>query len=107
MPTYASVHHVVAHAIVERWLDHLLREKWDELPAAAEAAVSLARMTGDRARDVGAGVRAEVEKKLVRLGGKEEWLRAVREVVTVADADRTLFFGEALPVGLRLVEESR
>jgi len=62
-------------------------------------------MTGDRARDIAANVRAEVEKKLVRLGAKEEWLRAVREVVTVEEADRAMFFGESLPVGLRLVEE--
>jgi molecular chaperone DnaK (HSP70) len=106
VPIYASVHHVVPHAIVERWLDHLLREKWDELPAAAEAAVSLARMTGDRARDVGAPIRAEVEKKLVRLGAMEEWLRAVREVVAVEEADRAQFFGESLPVGLRLVDDA-
>jgi hypothetical protein len=107
IPTYASVHHVVAHSIVERWLDHLLREKWEELPAAAEASVSLARMTGDRARDVGASVRAEVEKKLVRMGARQEWLRAVREVVAVEEADRAQFFGESLPVGLRLLDATR
>jgi hypothetical protein len=105
VPAYASVHHVVAHSIVERWLDHLLREKWEELPAAAEASVALARMTGDRARDIAALVRAEVEKKLVRMGAREEWLRAVREVVVAQDADRTQFFGETLPVGLRLVDD--
>jgi hypothetical protein len=97
----------VAHSIVERWLDHLLREKWEELPAAAEASVALARMTGDRARDIVASVRAEVEKKLVRMGAREEWLRAVREVVVAQDADRTQFFGETLPVGLRLVDDPR
>jgi molecular chaperone DnaK (HSP70) len=107
IPIYASVHHVVAHSIVERWLDHLLREKWEELPAAAEASVSLARMTGDRARDVGASIRAEVEKKLVRMGAREEWLRAVREVAHPEGADRTQFFGESLPVGLRLVDDPR
>jgi molecular chaperone DnaK (HSP70) len=105
IPTYASVHHVVAPSIAERWLDHLLREKWEEVPAAAEASVSLARMTGDRARDIGASVRTEVEKKLVRIGAREDWLRAVREVVAVEEADRAQFFGESLPVGLRLVDD--
>ncbi len=104
VPAYASVHHVIRPALVERWLDHLLREKWDELPAAAEAAVRCARLTGDRARDVGDAVRREVEKKLVRAGAKEEWVRAVREVVAVKEADRAVFFGESLPVGLRLLD---
>ncbi len=63
-------------------------------------------MTGDRARDVNASIRAEVEKKLVRMGAREEWLRAVREVVAVEGADRAQFFGESLPVGLRLVDDA-
>jgi hypothetical protein len=104
IPAYASVHHVVAPAIAERWLDHLLREKWDELPEAGEAAVALARLTGDRTRDVGATLRAEVEKKLVRAGANEASVRAVREVVAPEESDRTRFFGEALPLGLRLVD---
>jgi hypothetical protein len=64
-------------------------------------------MTGDRARDVAAPIRAEVEKKLIRMGGREDWLRLVREVVAVEEADRARFFGESLPVGLRLVDEPR
>jgi hypothetical protein len=103
-PTYASAHHVVPPALVEPWLDHLLREKWDELPSAAEAAVQLARLTGDRARDVRESIRREVEKKLVRAAAREEWVRAVREVVPLAEKDRAAFFGEGLPAGLRLLE---
>jgi hypothetical protein len=103
-PTYASAHHVVAPAVVEPWLDHLLREKWDELPSAAEAAVHLARMTGDRARDIREALRREVERRLVRGGAREDWIKALREVVPLAEKDRAAFFGEGLPVGLRLLE---
>ena len=103
-PTYASAHHVVPPSLVESWLDHLLREKWEELPSAAEAAVQLSRMTGDRARDVRESTRREVEKKLVRAGAREEWVKAVREVVPLAEKDRVAFFGEGLPVGLRLLD---
>src|SRR4029450_6144061 len=52
VPTYASVHHVVAGNVAERWLDHLLRERFGEVPTAARAAFELSRRTGDRARDV-------------------------------------------------------
>jgi molecular chaperone DnaK (HSP70) len=104
VPAYSSVHHVVGASVAERWLDHLLREKWADLPSAPEAAVRLARCTGDRARDVSERMRREVERRLVQAGAREAWVRAVRELVEVEESDRTAFFGEALPVGLRLLE---
>jgi hypothetical protein len=98
------VHHVVAPRTAERWLDHLLREKWDKLPTAIEAAVDLARRTGDRARDIADPMRRDVERRLEKSGATEAQVRAVREVVAATEADRAAFFGEALPVGLRLAE---
>jgi len=81
-----------------------LREKWEEVPTAAQAAVQLARVTNDRARDVSEKTRIEVEKKLVAIGAREDWRRAVREYVPEKAADREAFFGESLPIGLRLAE---
>ncbi len=104
VPAYASVHHVSPPHAAERWLDHLLREKWAAVPTAAEAAVRLARRTGDRARDIAEGVRREVEQRLVASGASEAWLRAVREIVPVQESERVAFFGDALPPGLRLVD---
>jgi molecular chaperone DnaK (HSP70) len=102
VPTYASLHHVVAPSVAERWLDHLLREKWEVSPMLPRAAVELARVTDDRARDVSERVRAEVAKKLEAAGARPDWVLAVRELVAVEEADRVAFFGEDLPVGLRL-----
>lgn len=104
VPAYASVHHVVPPHTAERWLDHLLREKWDSVPTAMAAAVQIARRTGDRARDVSDRVRQEVDRRLVAAGADEAALRAVREVVAIDDGERATFFGDALPLGLRLVE---
>jgi molecular chaperone DnaK (HSP70) len=104
VPAYSSVHHVVAPHVVERWLEHLLREKWDSVPTAPQAAMRLARRTGDRARDVADTMRREVERRLVAVGAEEAWVRAVREVVPPDERERAAFFGEALPLGLRLVE---
>jgi hypothetical protein len=61
-------------------------------------------VTDDRARDVSDRARREVERRLAAVGAKEEQVRAVREFVAVAEAERAAFFGEGLPVGLRLVE---
>jgi molecular chaperone DnaK (HSP70) len=105
VPAYASVHHVVSPLAAERWIDHLLREKWDpgqrERP---EAAVQLARVTDDRARDVSEAARREVERRLVAFGAPEAWVRAVREAVPVREEEQRAFFGESLPVGLRLLD---
>lgn len=104
VPVYASVHHVVGPPTVERWLDHLLREKWPEMPTAAAAAAQMARVTDDRARDVNPGLRATIAGRLLEVGAPSEWIRAVRELVPVAAGERAERFGEGLPVGLRLVE---
>jgi predicted nucleic acid-binding OB-fold protein len=104
VPAYASVHHVVPPHAAERWLDHLLREKWDAVPTAMAAAVQIARRTGDRARDVSDRVRQEIDRRMVAAGADEAALRAVREVVEIDDRERAAFFGDALPLGLRLVE---
>jgi predicted nucleic acid-binding OB-fold protein len=98
------VHHVVPPHAAERWLDHILREKWDQVPAAMAAAVQIARRTGDRARDVGERVRADVERRLASAGADAESLRVVREVVEIGERDRVAFFGDSLPLGLRLAE---
>ena len=105
VPAYASVHHVVAPTVAERWIDHLLREKWDAVPTAVAAAVALAREDRrSRARRRATAWRREVAKRLVAAGAKPEQVRAVREVVAVEESERAAFFGDALPIGLRLVE---
>jgi molecular chaperone DnaK (HSP70) len=102
VPVYASVHHVVSAKTAEAWLDRLLKQKWESVATAPHAAVQLARVTGDRARDVSEKLRAEVARKLVAVGAKDAWVRAVRELVDVGEEERVAILGEGLPIGLRL-----
>ena len=106
VPAYASVHHVVSPRTAEAWLGHVLRADWRSISSLPFAATQLARMTGDRARDVSEAVRADVEKRLVQAGARAQWVTMVREVVALDDAQRRELFGEALPLGLRLVDET-
>jgi hypothetical protein len=94
---------VVSTRAAERWLDHLLREKWSEVATAPRAAMLMARATGDRARDVPGALRERTAKALEAVNVDSDWIRAVREVVPVEDRERAEFFGEELPAGLRLV----
>lgn len=102
VPAYASLHHVIPIPAAERFLDHLLREKWESVATAARAALDLGRFTGDRARDLAPRVRLEAAKRLEALPDKAEWGRALREVVLPTDDDRRAMLGEDLPVGLVL-----
>lgn len=104
VPIYASVHHVIAAREVEIWLDHLLREKWEQLPTAPLAAVQMARLTGDRARDVDDRLRSDLCRRLERYGIESNTWRPLRELVEVEEQERADRFGDQLPVGLRWVE---
>jgi hypothetical protein len=86
----------------EAWLQRLLKLKWESVATASHAGVQLARVTGDRARDVSERLRTEVAKKLVAVGAKEAWVQAVRELVDVGEEERVAILGEGLPIGLRL-----
>ncbi len=103
-PLYASLHHVVPPRAAEAWLTQLLRETWKGLHTAPHAAVQLARVTGDRARDLNADLRLQAEKKLIAIGAKPEWIRAVRELAVMDEAEKVAIMGEGLPIGLRLSE---
>lgn len=100
VPLYASAHHVLPARQAEELLDHLLREPWDEIHTAPFAATLLARRTDDRARDVGASLRAQVARRLRDMGAPEAWVRSVEELVPPEQRDHAAVFGEELPVGL-------
>ncbi len=101
IPVYGSVHHVVSGPTVERWLEHLVREKWNLVASAPAAAIALCRLTGDRERDVAERTRVLVDKKLVALGLDATFRAPLHDVVPLRTAEQTAFFGDALPSGLR------
>ena len=85
------------------WLQAVLALDWKVVEPAAFAAAQLARLTGDRARDLAPELRDEVARRLAALRAPQSWITMVREVVSLDDADRRRSFGEALPPGLRLL----
>jgi molecular chaperone DnaK (HSP70) len=104
VPGYASAHHVVSAFAAEGWLTHVLSERWHEVPAAAVAAAHLARITGDRAREISVSRRDEVARRLEAAHAAPDLIAWVRDLVPVAEAERAAWFGEDLPLGLRLEE---
>ena len=101
-PTRSSVKETA-----ERWTRTLLgrsfapgRETGDAIFALGQ----LARVAGDRARDLDESLRQEVLARLTELGADETALRPVREYHELETAQQVQALGDSLPIGLRLLE---
>ncbi|WP_322014208.1 Hsp70 family protein [Paraburkholderia sp. J12] len=103
LPFYGSAHGVVPPDVAVRWLDKLLAQNWRKVEPAMFAAVQIARMTGDRSRDLPDAAREAVLRKLAAANAPAAWLAMVREVVALDNADTGRIFGESLPAGLKLI----
>ncbi|WP_250502907.1 MULTISPECIES: Hsp70 family protein [unclassified Caballeronia] len=102
-PFYGSAHGVVPPEVAVVWLDAILALDWKKVDPAAFAAVQIARMTGDRSRDLPDDARAAVVQRLETMGAAQAWIAMVRETVELDRADVGRVFGETLPAGLKLI----
>jgi hypothetical protein len=93
----------VPKALAEAWLESVLRRDFRKEPPAAFAAALLARMSGDRERDIDAGLRLRVIDALRAGRAPESWVAMVADCQSLSEADEQRLFGEALPPGLRLI----
>ena len=99
----SSAHEVAPPEVAESWLVKLLQLDWRKVEPAGFAAAHIARMTGDRSRDIGEEVRADVLRRLAASGAPPMWTAMVREVVELDQAVETRLLGDALPPGLKLL----
>ena len=84
------------------WLSLLLDAGLRCADGTAFAAAQLARLTGDRSRDLDDGIRARALAALKAAGAPEDWLRMLTEVVALEAADEARALGDTLPIGLRI-----
>ncbi|WP_426338920.1 Hsp70 family protein [Pseudoduganella sp. S-14] len=102
-PFHGSAHDVAPVETVEQWLQAVMLLDWRKVEPAGFAAAHLARMTGDRSRDINDALRAEVVRRLQAAGAPPGWPAMVREVVQLDQASEQRMLGEALPPGLKLL----
>jgi hypothetical protein len=102
-PWYGSAHSVISPAAIREWLEPLLEADLRKAEQAAFAIAQLARLTGDRARDLDPQLRERSARALERVPGTEPWVRLVREGGELSEAEAGRVFGESLPAGLRLL----
>lgn len=103
-PFYASAHDVVPADVVETWLATIFALDWKRIEAAPFAAVHLARLTGDRARDLPAQLRDRLIERLTAMGAVPTWITMLREAVRLDEASQRSFLGDSLPPGLKLIQ---
>jgi len=103
VPFYGSASNVVPRSVAAQWLERARKLDWRTVEPAGFAAAMLARMSGDRERDLDEDVRQEVAERLRYAGGAPTWVLMVEQVAELGEADERQVFGESLPLGLRLI----
>ena len=106
IPFHGSSHNVVPPDIVSRWIPQLLAIDWKKIPQAGFAATLIARMSGDRARDLDETVRQQIIEKLKVSKAPISWIDMVEQLKELDEKEEKQIFGEALPPGLKLIAES-
>ncbi|SFU87606.1 Hsp70 family protein [Pseudoduganella namucuonensis] len=102
-PFHGSAHDVAPVEAVEAWLAAILGMDWKKVEPAGFAAAHLARMTGDRQRDINPELRAQVLQRLEAARAPAAWGAMVAEVVELDQAVEKRMLGESLPPGLKLI----
>jgi len=103
VPLYGPADRTVPSKEVAGWLKILLEADLPKREAGAHALVQLARLTGDRARDVPEKLQRQVSAWLEEVPQGERFL----ELLTTAESpwqreEQEWAFGESLPAGLNL-----
>ena len=104
VPFYGSAHEVVPREAAQRWLGAVLETDWTTVEPAPFAATLLARVSGDRERDLDPALREGVAARLDAIDAPASWRQMVRIPTHLDSADERRIFGESLPPGLRLLE---
>ncbi len=108
VPLYGPANTVVHPDVAGRWVEAVLGGTYAndrEVTDAIFALSQMARVSGDRARDLIATLRERVLARLVELGADEAAMGPVREYRELEASQEGVALGDALPVGLRLVED--
>ena len=101
-PIYGSGHKTVPADQAAEWLSLLLGLDLRAVNGAAFAAAQLARLTGDRTRDLGETIRNQTVDVLKSADVPAHWLRLVTEVAALDGAEEARALGDTLPMGLKL-----
>lgn len=102
VPMSRAAQSVVPPQVAAGWLERLLALDFRAGDDAPFAIAQLARLSGDRSRDLDEALRGRAALRLEQIGAPPEWALGIRELRVLEQRDEQRVFGEALPLGLSL-----
>ncbi len=103
---YGPADCVVPPEVVSGWIDTLLARDWPNPRPLQTALVQMGRLTGDRMRDLDQAVRNRTLDWMAGHDTPASKMRCLEEVVPLDRQEETQIFGESLPSGLVLKQET-
>jgi len=100
IPFHGPVDRVVPAGTVEKWIEDIFQEPWQNPKEIAYTLTQLARKTEDRVRDIHEPLRNRITEKLAQFNWAGSLVYKINEYVPAALEDQKSIFGESLPVGL-------
>ncbi|WP_338848992.1 Hsp70 family protein [Massilia sp. W12] len=104
VPLHAQWQQLAALEQVEDWLQQLLAYDWRKVESCAFCAAHLARMSGERSRDIKPELRQAVHARLCEVDAPQIWRTMLLEVTQLDSQAQQRLLGESLPPGLRLLK---
>ncbi len=101
-PLYGPIDRVLSPGLVTSWIKTILSKQWKNPQPVGMALSRMARLTGDRKRDLDPEMLEEIINWLSPYDWAAPHIRVLKEVVPVERQDETQMFGESLPSGIHL-----
>ncbi len=101
-PLYGPVDLVVDAPQTAEWIQEILKNHWPDPKPVGLALAQMARLTGDRKRDLDPAVVEQVIAWLSPYDWARIPLQTLKEVRFMEDTEKSALFGESLPSGIRM-----
>ena len=101
-PLYGPIDRVLSPGLVTGWIKTILSQTWKNPKPVGMALAQMARLTGDRKRDLDPDVIKEIMDWLSPHKWAAAHIRVLKEVVPLAQQEENQMFGESLPSGIHL-----
>jgi len=102
IPFYGPLDRVVSKEEVSNWVEWMIEQPWKSPNPPARAVSQLARLVGDRERDLPYTVLERARTWMNQQQVNHRYIRPLEEIVAPDEEEDSLVFGESLPSGIQL-----
>ena len=102
IPFYGPLDRVVSREEVSDWIERIIEQPWKTPDPVARAVSQLARLVGDRERDLPDTVLDKARAWMNQNQVHHRYIRLLEEITAPDDEEDSLVFGESLPSGIQL-----